>query len=506
MAARTTVTLTANAPADLAASLGLASSDQQAGDVLSLPHSDALALVTRGVARFGSAAEDAAATPTVVEGAAFVPAGSVGQSAASLPADWSVAMSLASFLDTPAMGTLKTLGSPANSLETEYGGALPVVQDDGTIVCAALAPAVGATGTLWAASVAGTVGTWAATNNALGAPDTNRTTFTSAVANDVGSIDLAYDLSSVPAGAPVTSVVVTPNGFASSDSVMPFTVELVNASGVHVGSAAQSGNAGTARTFTGITYADVAAGLRVRVKVTHANNTTSGTVSLDGASVAVNYSAPQYRSEIIFTSDRTDGANDYTVMRFHAGDRIRLAFDVLGWGLNGQDSNAWNSIFQSLGRALNGSFPSSPFALLVENKKWVLRGGQAITVAEPPTSSTTYEDGRWYRWEFDILLGAPGAGKVNAWCDGIQLATDWLPPSGTFYAGNGNTAIDLDWIYFKVGLYGGATSGAYVPKAVFRNRRFSATVGGATTTWRGPHTAPPGMKVYRRNPVTDMPY
>jgi hypothetical protein len=56
----TTVTLTADAPANLADSLGLAAGDRQAGDVLSLPHRDAVALVTAGVARFGSAAQDAA--------------------------------------------------------------------------------------------------------------------------------------------------------------------------------------------------------------------------------------------------------------------------------------------------------------------------------------------------------------------------------------------------------------------------------------------------------------
>lgn len=56
----TTVTLTADAPANLADSLGLAATDRQAGDVLSLPHSDALALVQAGVAAFGSAAQDAA--------------------------------------------------------------------------------------------------------------------------------------------------------------------------------------------------------------------------------------------------------------------------------------------------------------------------------------------------------------------------------------------------------------------------------------------------------------
>lgn len=60
----TTVTLTAAAPANLADSLGLAPTDRDAGDVLSLPHRDALALVRAGVARFGSAAQDAALTRT----------------------------------------------------------------------------------------------------------------------------------------------------------------------------------------------------------------------------------------------------------------------------------------------------------------------------------------------------------------------------------------------------------------------------------------------------------
>lgn len=71
MAARTTVTLTKAAPARLADSLGLAAGDRQVGDVLSLRHSDALALVTAGVARFGSAAQDAAAAPTVADRGAF---------------------------------------------------------------------------------------------------------------------------------------------------------------------------------------------------------------------------------------------------------------------------------------------------------------------------------------------------------------------------------------------------------------------------------------------------
>lgn len=61
----TTVTLTADVPSRLADSLGLASTDRQAGDVLSLPYRDALALVQAGVAAFGSAAEDSAGTPTV---------------------------------------------------------------------------------------------------------------------------------------------------------------------------------------------------------------------------------------------------------------------------------------------------------------------------------------------------------------------------------------------------------------------------------------------------------
>jgi hypothetical protein len=65
MAARTTVTLTAPAPARLANSLGLAAGDRQVGDVLSLRHADAVALVEAGVARFGSTATDAATTPTV---------------------------------------------------------------------------------------------------------------------------------------------------------------------------------------------------------------------------------------------------------------------------------------------------------------------------------------------------------------------------------------------------------------------------------------------------------
>jgi hypothetical protein len=74
MAARTTVTLTASVPARLADALGLAATDRQAGDVLSLPHADALALVVADVARFGSAAEDADDTPTVAAPAVTLPA------------------------------------------------------------------------------------------------------------------------------------------------------------------------------------------------------------------------------------------------------------------------------------------------------------------------------------------------------------------------------------------------------------------------------------------------
>ncbi|MEP7368290.1 MAG: hypothetical protein ABI662_01460, partial [Dermatophilaceae bacterium] len=39
--------------------------------------------------------------------------------------------------------------------------------------------------------------------------------------------------------------------------------------------------------------------------------------------------ATAYRSEVIFTSDRTDAANNYTTFRFVEGQRIRLAFDVM---------------------------------------------------------------------------------------------------------------------------------------------------------------------------------
>lgn len=60
----TTVTLTQNVPADLAAKLGLAASDDDAGDVLSLPDTHAQTLVRQGLARFGTAAGDATQSTT----------------------------------------------------------------------------------------------------------------------------------------------------------------------------------------------------------------------------------------------------------------------------------------------------------------------------------------------------------------------------------------------------------------------------------------------------------
>ena len=443
---------------------------------------------------------------------AFLPQTIVGQSTASLPADWEYCFSTASFLDTPSMGTIKTLGAPSNAWEREYDGLDPVVQDDGTIVCATGAPTPGGSGSTTLTYASGTPSTsgstWTSISNANGAPDTNRAVFTNATAFGTGYIDLSYSLPTVPSGATINSVAVTPSAFASSDYLMPYTLELVNGSGVHVGSAAQAGNNASTLTFTGIVYSDLAA-LKVRYKITRPNDTTSGTVSVDAAGVVVNYtqaaSTPRYRSEVVFTSDRTDGSNDYTVMRFTEGQRVRVAFDVMTHGLDAQDSGAWNSIFQSLGRATNGSFPYTPLSINVEHGQWIIQGGQAITRDEL-LPRTTHHDGRWTRWELDILLGRAGTGKVSIWKDGEQLALNWMPTSGTYYAGTGNNAIDLQWVYFKNGLYGAATTSPLTAKAVFRNRRFSVTNGSTTTTWRGPQTSSVGLHLYRRNPVTDMPY
>jgi hypothetical protein len=145
------------------------------------------------------------------------------------------------------------------------------------------------TGAVWASSVAGTLGTWTNTANALGAaPDSNRAVFTSATANETGYIDLAFTLSiPAPATSPLTSVIVSVSGFASSDSLMPYTAELVDSSGNHIGSAAQPANNTTSLTFTGVRPGDLAT-MRVRVRGTHNNSTTSASLQLDGVSVTVN--------------------------------------------------------------------------------------------------------------------------------------------------------------------------------------------------------------------------
>ena len=214
-----------------------------------------------------------------------------------------------------------------------------------------------------------------------------------------------------------------------------------------------------------------------------------------------------YRSEVVFQSDRTDGVNNYTNFRFVEGQRIRLAFDVMTLGLDAQVGTNWNTIFQSIGMSTGGAWPYSTISINVEPGTWVIQGGQAITRVEL-APRPVHQDGVWTRWELDILLGRSGVGYVSIWKDGEQLVYQWKMTSGTFYAGTGNSSIDLAWLYFKNGLYGMATSSPIAPKVMFRNRRFSVTAigGGSTTTWRGPQTHGPGLNLYRRNPVSDMPY
>jgi hypothetical protein len=199
--------------------------------------------------------------------------------------------------------------------------------------------------------------------------------------------------------------------------------------------------------------------------------------------------ATAYRSEVIFVSDGSDGL-DYTNFRFVEGQRIHIAFDVKTSGLNAQDSGNWNSVWQSLGPATAGNWPYTPLTILIENSQWVIQGGQAITLSEL-TPRTAHQDGVWTRWELNILLGRAGTGSVSIWKDGVQIANAWQPTSGTYYAGTGNSAVDLQWMYFKNGLYGGATTSPQAVSAVFHNRRFSAVSvdGLTTTTWIGPTQA-----------------
>jgi len=219
-------------------------------------------------------------------------------------------------------------------------------------------------------------------------------------------------------------------------------------------------------------------------------------------------SAAKYRSEAIFTSDRTDAANTYTNFRFTEGQRVRIAFDVMTQGLDAQDASAWNLIFQSLGPAGNGAWGMTPLSINIEHGNWVIQGGLNSPTRSELLPRTIHEDGRWTRFELDILLGRANVGYVSVWKDAEQLAYQWKPTSGTFYAGTGNSALDLQWIYFKNGLYGQPTTSPLAVTALFRNRRFSVTAAGgaSTTTWRGPQTHGPGLNVYRRNPVSDMPY
>lgn len=453
------------------------------------------------------------ATRAATDAGLFVPSAIVGQNVVGLGSNWDIVLSSASQLDTASMGTLKALGVPSNAVETQYDAVNtpPVLSSDGTVTCATAAPipaaSNGSTTLVYASSVYGLSGAWANPSLAIGAPDTNRATFTSATAYDSASIDLGFTIPALPSGAAVFSVDIGVGAFASSDGTFPFTVELVDGSGSHIGSVAQSANSGGTKTFTGITASQLSA-LYVRYRTTHANSTTSATLYVDSASVTVNYATAasmtyHYRSEFIYTSDRIDGANDYTNFRFTEGQRIRVAFDVLTHGINAQSSDNWNSVFQGLGKAIDGSYPYAPFTIQAINGQWRVTNGQGIDVGY----RGTHEDERWTRWELDVLLGRAGTGTVKMWQDGISLGT-WTPTAGTYYAGTGNNSLDYQWIYFKNGLYGGATTSPTLPSAVFRNRRFTVSNpdGTGATTWRSPYVSSNGLHIFKRNPATDMPY
>jgi hypothetical protein len=305
-----------------------------------------------------SAAASTWQTPTTGGGTALP---IVSQSSAGLPADWDLCLSAASFLQTPAMGTMGVLGIAGGyGFEVEYQGVSPVVANDGLITCA---PAAGAT---------------------------------------------------------------------------------------------------------------------------------------------------QYRSEVVFGCEGSQGLSDYdSIARFYwtEGQRIRIAFDVMTTALDQQTGVNWNSIFQSIGKSTDASWPFSCISINTEPGVWIIQGGAALTPWEI-TPRKIHADGTWYRWELDILLGRAGTGSVSIWLDGALVADAYKPPSGTYYAGTGNAAIDLQYLYFKNGLYGAATTSPAPPKALFRNRRFSVTQtdGTTTSTWRGPQTSGPGMRIFRRNPTTGMAY
>lgn len=437
----------------------------------------------------------------------------VGQDVVSLGSNWDMVITSAAQIDTASMGTLKALGTPSNATELEYDATnTPViVNSDGSFICNTATPVPtssnGATASANASTLRAISGAWANPQNAVGASDTSRAVFTSANPGDIGLLDLGFSIPALPAGAAVFNVVVAVSGFASADATFPYTIELIDVNGAHIGSAAQSANNGSPFTFTGITAAQIPT-MGARIRAVHANNTTSATVNIDSVSIVVNYATAasltyHYRCEMIYTSDRIDGSNDYTNFRFTEGKRIRVAFEVLTHNMNAQSADNWNSIFQALGPAGNGSYPFAPISIQVINGTWRLQHGQGIDVG----SMTTHEDERWVRWELDILLGRAGVGTVKAWKDGISLGT-WTPTAGTFPAGTGNTGVDLQWIYFKNGLYGGATTSPQLPAAVFRNRRFTVSNpdGSSATTWRSPQSSSNGMHIFKRNPTTDLPY
>lgn len=210
-----------------------------------------------------------------------------------------------------------------------------------------------------------------------------------------------------------------------------------------------------------------------------------------------------YRSEVIW------GTAGFPYFMLALGDSVVCEFTVtLNGGFATGVDDSWNVLWQLHGHTINSTnqWPGPPVALIYENGTFRIAGGAAVPTGntitgQPAGSQAAMEmanqyseastrlagiDGATYHWTIETLLGGPGTGKVNAWCNGQQIASEFTPAAGTFYtAPNG---YQHAWLYIKNGLYGGVNPGMTAPASprtvMFAGLHISHhTPGGGYTTY-----------------------
>jgi hypothetical protein len=187
--------------------------------------------------------------------------------------------------------------------------------------------------------------TWASTTNAYdGAVGTNPATyavFTSAAASAVGTITIGGYSFGLTGAETITAVSMAVRHVESSPNrYVALTCQLQDSTGANIGTAQAVTLGTTAATITVSpsalpTAAQVAAGLRVLISVTHSTGVFSGTFSLDQVDVSVTYTAPGLINYVQGNfSTPANGTNPVTPAFTGAQTAGNLNVVIVGWNDN----------------------------------------------------------------------------------------------------------------------------------------------------------------------------